>query len=46
MTLKTVEICIPDVCLKDLNCGVLVKRHSVDNQLDGSLELGHVAKDL
>lgn len=46
VSLKTVATFVPDVCLKNLHSRVLVKRHIIYNQLDGSLELCHIAKHL
>lgn len=36
----------PDVGLKHLHCGILVKAHGVNNQLDSAMKLRHVPKHL
>ena len=46
LTLKIAATFVPYVCLKNLHRRVLIKRYSFYNQLDGSLELCHVAKHL
>lgn len=46
LTLKILATFIPDVCLKHLHSWVLVKRHSIYNQLNSPLELRHIAEHL
>lgn len=43
---QTFATFVPDVCLKNLHRWVLVKRYGIYDQLDGSVELCDVAKNL